>query len=170
MEKKITIRDAQIAPYKFRNFEGRETEYNRAGARNFVVFLEKGLAQQLEADGAPVIWKPDRFKEGELRAQMKVHVKYYNRKGEKMTPPKVVLITHKKQTQLTEETISLLDTADIAKCDLILSQYPNPGSMGPENSVSLKTMYVTLAEDEFAEEYGDMGDEPTAVGAEEVPW
>lgn len=169
MEKTITIRDAQIAPYKFRNFEGRETEYNRAGARNFVIFLDKPLAQQLEADGAPVIWKPDRFNEGELRAQMKVHVKYYNRKGEKMTPPKVVLITHKKQTKLNEDTISLLDTADIAKCDLILSQYPNPGSMGPENSVSLKTMYVTLAEDEFEEEYA-MDDEPVAAGEEGLPW
>jgi hypothetical protein len=41
--------------------------------------------------------------------------------------------------------------------------------MGPENSVSLKTMYVTLAEDELEEEYSAM-DEPIAAGAEEAPW
>lgn len=153
MNKKITIRDAQIAPYKFRNFEGRETEYNRKGDRNFVIFLEKGLAQQLEADGAPISWKPDRYNEGELRAQMKIHVKYRDRKGNAMIPPKVVLVTKKNNTQLTEETIGMLDSAEIEKCDLVLSQYANGASMGPENSVALKTMYVTLSEDEFAEEY-----------------
>lgn len=153
MNKKITIRDAQIAPYKFRNFEGRETEYNRKGDRNFVIFLEKGLAQQLEADGAPISWKPDRYNEGELRAQMKIHVKYRDRKGNAMIPPKVVLVTKKNNTQLTEETIGMLDSAEIEKCDLVLTQYANGASMGPENSVALKTMYVTLSEDEFADEY-----------------
>ena len=153
MNKKITIRDAQIAPYKFRNFEGRETEYNRKGDRNFVIFLEKGLAQQLEADGAPISWKPDRYNEGELRAQMKIHVKYRDRKGNVMIPPKVVLVTKKNNTQLTEETIGMLDSAEIEKCDLVLTQYANGASMGPENSVALKTMYVTLSEDEFADEY-----------------
>lgn len=151
--KKIVLRDAQIAPYKFRNFEGRETEYNQKGARNFVVFLDKKKAQELEADGAPVSWKPDKYNDGELRAQMKVHVKYRDRKGNPMIPPKVVLITHKNQTELTEETIGMLDSAEIEKCDLILNQYPNNSNMGPENSVGLKTMYVTLSEDEFAEEY-----------------
>lgn len=153
MNKKITIRDAQIAPYKFRNFEGRETEYNRKGDRNFVIFLEKGLAQQLEADGAPISWKPDRYNEGEMRAQMKIHVKYRDRKGNPMIPPKVVLVTKKNNTQLDEDTIGMLDSAEIEKCDLVLSQYANGASMGPENSVALKTMYVTLSEDEFADEY-----------------
>ena len=168
MAKKITIRDAQIAPYKFRNFEGRETEYNRKGDRNFVIFLDKALAQQLEADGAPVSWKADRYNEGEMRAQMKIHVKYRDRKGNEMVPPKVVLVTRKHQTQLSEETIGMLDNADIEKCDLILSQYANGASMGPENSVALKTMYVTLSEDEFADEYrvDDYGD-PVA---EETPF
>lgn len=165
MNAKITIRDAQIAPYKFRNFEGRETEYNRAGDRNFVIFLDKALAQQLEAGGAPVSWKADRFNDGEMRAQMKVHVKYRDRRGNPMIPPKVVLVTRKNQTQLTEETIGMLDQADIEKCDLILQQYANGATMGPENSVALKTMYVTLSEDEFADEYrmDDSGD-PVAVG------
>lgn len=172
MNNKITLRNAQIAPYKFRNFEGRETEYNRAGDRNFVVFLDKDTAQALEKEGAPVSWKPDRFNEGELRAQMKIHVKYRDRKGNPMIPPKVVLITKKNQTQLTEETIGMLDQADIEKCDLILSQYENGSTMGPQNSVALKTMYVTLSEDEFAEEYGFAIGEEHAESSEEsgVPW
>ena len=171
MNKKITIRDAQLAPYKFRNFEGRETEYNRKGDRNFVIFLEKGLAQQLEAEGAPVSWKADRYNDGEMRAQMKIHVKYHDRKGNPMIPPKVVLVTRKRQTQLTEETIGMLDSADIEKCDLILTQYANGATMGPENSVALKTMYVTLSEDEFADEYR-MDDEgnPVAFEEEEAPF
>ena len=168
MAKKITIRDAQLATYKFRDFEGRETEYNRKGDRNFVIFLDKNLAQQLEADGAPVSWKADRYNEGELRAQMKVHVKYRDRKGNEMVPPKVVLVTRKHQTQLTEDTIGMLDSADIEKCDLILSQYANGASMGPENSVALKTMYVTLSEDEFADDY--RMDETGDPDPEEVPF
>lgn len=171
MSTKITIRGAQLAPYKFRNFEGRETEYNKAGDRNFVIFLDKEFAQKIEAEGAPVAWKPDKYNDGELRAQMKVHVKYRNRRGEPMVPPKVVLVTRKGQTQLSEETIGMLDSADIEKCDLILSQYANGASMGPENSVALKTMYVTLAEDEFADEYRtDEGGQPMNADNEEVPW
>ena len=171
MSTKITIRGAQLAPYKFRNFEGRETEYNKAGDRNFVIFLDKEFAQKIEAEGAPVAWKPDKYNDGELRAQMKVHVKYRNRRGEPMVPPKVVLVTRKGQTQLSEETIGMLDSADIEKCDLILSQYANGASMGPENSVALKTMYVPLAEDEFADEYRtDEGGQPMNADNEEVPW
>ena len=171
MNKKITIRDARIAPYKFRNFEGRETEYNRKGDRNFVIFLDSPLAQQLEADGAPVSWKPDKYNEGEMRAQMKVHVKYRDRKGNQLIPPKVVLVTRKGQSQLDEDTIGMLDSADIEKCDIILNQYANGASMGPENSVALKTMYVTLSEDEFADEYrmDDSGD-PVAVEYDEAPF
>ena len=44
----ILIENARIV---FRNFEGKEGPYNRAGDRNFCVLLDDDLAGQLLADG-----------------------------------------------------------------------------------------------------------------------
>lgn len=163
MSERIIIENARIAPAKFRNFSGMETMYNKKGDRNFVLFLDNDKARELEAVGAPVTWKPDRYNEGEMRAQMKVHVKYTDRMGNRLIPPNVVLVTSRGQTKLDEETIGMLDTAEIAKCDLILNIYSYTSPMGSGNSAALRTMYVTLEEDELANKYRQ-------AEAEELPF
>ncbi len=40
----------------FRNFEGKEGQYNRAGERNFAVLLDPQTAEMLAADGWNVKW------------------------------------------------------------------------------------------------------------------
>lgn len=161
----ITLYGARIGTKGYRNFSGIETEYNAAGARNFVIFLDEDVARNIEAAGAPVIWKPDRYNEGSMRAQMKVHVKYYDRKGNPLIPPKVVLITHNGQTELDESTIGTLDRVDIAKADMIINMYANKGKMGPENSVALKTLYVTASEDELEAFYNGRANDESAETA-----
>ena len=162
---KITIYNAVIGVKSYRNFSGTVNENNTSGARYFTIFLDPDFAREIEAQGAPVVWKPNKFNNNELRPQMKVHVKYHDRTGRALIPPKVVEITSKGQTNLDESTIGTLDSADIQKADMILSMYKNKGTIGPENCVALKTLYVTLDEDELEALYSRS--EPTY---EETPW
>jgi len=159
MTNRVVIENANMAPSKFRNFSGTETMYNKAGDRNFVIFLNPDQAHELEEVGAPVSWKPDRYNDGEMRAQLKVHVKYRDRAGNRLTPPNVVLVTSGGQTKLDEETIGTLDTAEIVNCDLILNVYDYTSPMGSGKSAALKTMYVTIAEDELARKYRDQSED-----------
>ena len=162
----IVIYDAQIGRGSYRNFEGRSGEYNSQGSRNFVVFLDEEFAREIEAKGAPVVWKPDKYNEGSLRAQMKVHVKYSDRYGNPLTPPKIILMSKKNRTPLDEEDIKMLDRADISRWDLILTMYKNKGNMGPDNSVSLDTLYAKLNENELDAMYSEESEEDSAA----VPW
>ncbi len=162
--KEIVIYDAQVGRGSYRNFEGRGGEYNTSGSRNFVVFLDTEFAKEIEAKGAPVVWKPNKYNDGELRAQMKVHVKYRDKLGNPLTPPKIILMSRKNKTELEEDDIKMLDHADISRFDMILSMYKNKGNMGPENSVSLSTLYATLNENELDAMYADQDD------GNDIPW
>ena len=44
----LVIRDAKLF---FRNFEGREQQFNAKGDRNFGVFIDPEVAEQLKTDG-----------------------------------------------------------------------------------------------------------------------
>lgn len=147
----IVIENARII---FRNFSGKESKYNRVGNMNFCVVIDDpDQAEHLMQEG----WNVRQLSstdENELpRYYIQVAVSFNN------IPPKIFLITRKGKTLLNEETIASLDYAEIRNVDLTIRPYnwEVNGKSGVKGY--LKTMYVTLEEDEFADKYADEPEE-----------
>lgn len=153
----IVIEDARIG---FRNFSGKEGKFNPAGRRNFCVFIDHEIGQVLENDGWNVRWLDPKDEGDDRQAYLQVAVSYDN------VPPKIILISGHGKTILDNESIHILDWAEIKTVDLIIRPYNWSMHEGTKNAKSgvkayIKSMYVTIAEDEFESKYNDVPDSAT---------
>ena len=156
VEDVINIENARII---FPNFSGRKSQYNREGDRNFnVIIPDPKLAQKMTEDGWRVHVREPREEGEQPEYRLPVSVSFDYK------PPKIILVTSKKQTQLDEATVSLLDHADIKNIDMTIRPYnwkrmvkDRDGNEYEETGVKayLKTMYVVLEEDYFASKYAE---------------
>lgn len=137
----------------FRNFSGKEGQYNREGDRNFGVILPNDVAEQMAADGWNVKWlKPREDDEEETETPwLSVSVNF-----EKGKPPKVMLVTDRGRTALDADTVDTLDWADITNVDLIVRPYTWEVSGRTGIKAYLQSMYVTIEEDELERKYAEM--------------
>lgn len=143
----LVIENAHII---FRNFAGKEAQYNRAGNRNFCVLIEDpAIAEKLLEDGWNVKTRNPREEGDEPIHYIQVIVNFDT------VPPTVWMVTKHNKRRLGPETIENLDYADIRSCDLIIRPYnwKVNGKSGVKGY--LKTAYVTIEEDEFAEKYAE---------------
>lgn len=137
----------------FRNFAGKEGQYNREGDRNFGVILPPDVAEAMLADGWNVKYlKPREDDEEETETPwLSVSVNF-----DKGKPPKVMLVTDRGRTALDADTIDTLDWADITNVDLIVRPYTWEVSGRTGIKAYLQSMYVTIEEDELEKKYAEM--------------
>lgn len=152
----IKIENARIV---FRNLSGKPDKFNpQGGKRSFSVVIEDPeFANELKREG----WNIKQFNQSpdsdeEPAHFISVKVSYNN------IPPHIYLCTSKNKTLLNEDTVGQLDYAEISNVDIVITPYQykmNDGRSGI--SAYVKTMYVTVVEDEFASkyEYDDLDDE-----------
>ena len=154
----ISVENARII---FRNFAGKESKFNAKGKRNFCLVLDNDVAEDLKDIGWNIKYLSPRDPDDVQQAYLQVAVAFDN------FPPKIWLITGGKKTELNEETVSVLDYAEIENVDVIVRPYiwEVNGKSGVKAYV--KNMYVTIAENEFEKKYRNLDEEDTG---EDLPF
>ena len=143
--KTFMIEGAQII---FRNFEGKEGQYNRKGDRNFAVIIpDEKTAKQMLKDGWNVKYLEAREEGDENTPYISVTVSYKNR------PPRIVMLTTNARTNLTEDTVEILDWAEIANADLICNAYEWDVNGKTGVKAYLKSLFITIEEDALERKY-----------------
>lgn len=143
MENKVLrIENAKIL---FRNFSGRQTEFNPQGLRTFSVIIDDETAEVLRNDGWNV--KYNQAKDVN-HIEIKVSYQYFS--------PQIYVITGKKRTALNENTVHTLDNLNIESVDLEVK--PSTWVFGKKTGVKayLNTLYVMVSESYFDKKYSDL--------------
>lgn len=136
------------AKIRFRNFAGRPDEYTREGDRSFALVIEdEDLANKLREDGWNVKMRLPKEEGAEPWYYLKVKVNFNG------VPPKIVEVTSLNRVALNEDTVGILDTAELKSVDVEVSPYH--WEIGGRSGITayLKTMYATIEEDPFAAKY-----------------
>jgi len=142
--KTFMVEDARLI---FRNFSGKEGQYNREGDRNFAVILTDEAATAMLKDGWNVKYLASREEDEADTPYISVSVNFNQR------PPRVVMITSTARTHLNEDSIAVLDWADIRTCDMIARAYNWEVNGKTGVKAYLQSMFITIEEDELERKY-----------------
>lgn len=145
---RVMIEEGRII---FRNFAGREGQYNREGDRNFgAIIPDENVALQMQSDGWNVKQLKQREPEDPITYWVPVAVSYRHR------PPRVVMVTSRGRTHVPEDMIDMIDYADIRKVDMLLNPYSYNVNGRSGVKAYLHALYVHINEDELELKYADI--------------
>lgn len=152
MTKKVQPINIENATIGFKNFEGREGPYNKAGEMDFAVFLDEKMALDLFEEGWNVKWPRERDSidpdEDTRSPHLSVSVSFDN------YPANVILVSNDTLTKLGEDEVSMLDWAELENVDLVIRPYTWEVNGKSGVKAYLKAGYFTIVTDVFAEKYG----------------
>ena len=135
----------------FRNFEGKASQFNKPGTRNFGVLIDPDLAERMLEDGWNVKYlKPREEDEDDTVPQAWLPVEAAYDKGR---PPRVIMLTETERKSLNEHTVELLDGVEIKTVDLIVNPYTWDVNGKGGVKAYLQTMYITIEEDDLDRKY-----------------
>ena len=137
----------------FRNFSGKEGQFNREGDRNFAVLIDDNVANAMAEDNWNIKWlqpRGDEETDDTPQAYLPVSVNFKGR------PPRIVLITSRGRTNLDEDSVEMLDWADIINIDLIVRPYEWNVNGKTGIKAYLQSIYVTIEEDALEQKYSDL--------------
>lgn len=149
----LQIDNARI---KWRNFEGREEQYNRAGDRNFALVIDdQDIADALMEDkneygvGWNVKIKAPREDGDTPLMHLPVKVKFTNR------GPNCYLITNGRRVRLDEDSVAALDNIYISNVDLDIRPYDDIFNGKAFRTAYLHSIEVTQELDRFEARYAE---------------
>jgi len=159
-------------PITYLNFEGRASDYNALGSRNFHSVLTEEDAEILLANRYNVKQHDPTADAEELTPWWSLQVKV---QFGAFKPPLIVMITGEEKLQkvLNNDNISVLDAVDLARVDLTIRPYDhNRPGMGTGRAAYLKSGFFTLDEDELMRDYGfnPAGSAPPAGATGDEPF
>lgn len=157
----VTIEGAKLI---WRNFKGAEDKFNRKGDRNFSVLLPTEVAKEMEVDGWNIKWLDPREEGDDPQAVIRVKVNYNGPR-----PPKIVMITSRGRTPLGPDEVEVVDYANIANADMILSPYNYEVNGKKGVACYLQTLFIEINEDELELKYAGTPD-ATESYPEEPPF
>lgn len=146
----VIIRDAHI--FKT-NFAGKEIPpYNPAGRRNFLVSIDDPkVAEDMEKDGWNVKWpkNPDEGRSPFISVAVNFSIR----------PPKIIVESSKGRTRIDEESVDMLDWAEITHVDLSINPRYWEDNGKQKIKAYLRTMRITIFEDELERDLGEPTDD-----------
>lgn len=149
MVKTVNIENARIG---FKNFEGREGMYNKAGERSFAIFLDKTTADAMFAEGWNVKYPKEREMvdpDSDTRdPHIQVSLSFDN------YPANVFLISNGNVTKISGDEAAMLDWAELENVDLVIRPYTWSVNGNSGIKAYLKSGYFTIITDQFAAKYG----------------
>ena len=136
------------AKIRFRNFSGRPDDFTREGDRSFALVIDdEDLANKLKEDGWNVRMRMPKNDGEDPWYYLKVKVNFGG------FPPKIIEVTSRNRVSLNEETVGILDSAELKSVDVEISPYHWEISGRSGITAYLKTMYAAIEEDPFAAKY-----------------
>ena len=167
MARSTTIEEVELLPGGFRNFAGNKTKYNREGNRVFNVAFSEEVAKGLTAEGWNVKVLEPRDEDEKPKFFLKVSLRFKPRTDAERRrqpfdarDPRVVMVTSRGKTRLSEDEVSIIDWADVLKADIRVNQYAYEMDDGGSGvSAYCDSLFVTIAEDNLENKYFDVPDQ-----------
>lgn len=164
-KKNLIIENVEILPAGFRNFSGKPGTYNAEGDRNFCIVIPEQLVPAMERDGWNVKELSGVDENDPPKHFIRVKVRFNSNR-----PPKIVMISSSGKTMLDEESVDVLDWTDILSADISINPYETEYHGSPHVTGYLKSLYVTIDEDDLEKKYADVPEGDPLMTDDDVPF